>query len=960
MRKLLAIALVVGCTALLMDLASAAQQLHAAGALAPESQMHPQDEKAVKSDSAKNEKEAKAKEEELTLDKIFPEKSFFGPSASGMAFSIDGRWGAYLYRPHIERRHGSDLWLYDTQTGESRRLTSATVLAAFQKPTRDVVRDRIEKAKKAGKLKEKKEDAKPTDAVNGEAKAKSDSEDESQQQDQEQKQEQEKNDNDDESKKEQDAEKKSDDAEKEQTNDQVKQDERKWGDWVSEKDADDDKAPRYQGVSNFTWSPTAQEFLFVSRGDIYRYVVESGEITRLTKTNTSVRDVNYWPDGSAYTYMQGNALYKVTFGNHLLTQLDPDLPSGESMSGYRVSPDGKRLVFLTSRTHPGTGAGRTVTIVNYRDRFARATEVARNMPDDPQPTRDVSVYLFEMGELFNEKSKLARVFTYSHNRPRDVIRVPNWSPDSTRVAFSMFEQSTGHVAIFEASLSQPKTEEEAKKREPKEGEESGGALATDQDEELEIEIRDAKEVYRFLHYGGPNTPRMVEPVYLPDSRRMAFLTEQSGFRHVHRLDPVYQSLDQLTSGRFEVYPIDISKDHRWMFATATAEHPTREDVYRIHLEEGRMERLSRKDGVYSEVAVCTKGESVLANHSTYGSLRELVAFKTGDESVKTLTQSHPEEAGKWTKPVPEFFVYTNRHGQEIHGKMFKPDDWTAEDKRPLLVYVYGGPLGTRKQVVDGSYGAPNYFFAYYMAKKHGYVTVTIDPRGASGYGGLFEKANFEQVGKPQVEDLVDGVKWLIEHAAVDEKRVGIHGWSFGGFQTQMCMYTEPDVFQVGIAGAGPTEWHNYNSWYSTGTIGESRQGRTDLDKYSLIPIAKNLKGRLMLVHGVEDSNVLYQDTVKVYAALLEAGKEALVELFIDPTGGHGLGGKVKTVNRYRKYEDYLLQHLGKGAAASAKEEPPADAEKAAEEANVEEKKDDDGADGDDDGNGDSETTERPR
>ena len=184
----------------------------------------------------------------------------------------------------------------------------------------------------------------------------------------------------------------------------------------------------------------------------------------------------------------------------------------------------------------------------------------------------------------------------------------------------------------------------------------------------------------------------------------------------------------------------------------------------------------------------------------------------------------------------------------------------------------------------------------------------------SGYGSVFEKANYEQVGKPQVEDLVDGAKFLVEHHQADRERIGLHGWSFGGFQTQMCLYTEPEVFQVGMAGAGPTEWETYNSWYSTGTIGASRTGEPDLKKYSLLPLAKKLEGKLLLVHGMEDSNVLYQDTVRVYRELLKAGTETLVELFLDPTGGHGLGGDVKRLGRSRKYEEFLLRTLGKGAA----------------------------------------------
>jgi dipeptidyl aminopeptidase/acylaminoacyl peptidase len=284
-----------------------------------------------------------------------------------------------------------------------------------------------------------------------------------------------------------------------------------------------------------------------------------------------------------------------------------------------------------------------------------------------------------------------------------------------------------------------------------------------------------------------------------------------------------------------------------------------------------------------------------------------------------LVDPQPEEVQRLTAAIPTYFTYENRHGHTIHGHMFLPPGYTPEDERPLLVYVYGGPLGTRNMTGRGSFSSASYLFAYYMAEKHGYVTCTIDPRGVSGYGGLFEKSNFEKIGKPQTEDLVDGVAWFVENHGVDKKRVGIHGWSFGGFQTQMCLYTEPDVFACGIAGAGPTEWENYNSWYSTGTVGESREGKTDLEKYSLLPLAKNLKAKLLLVHGMEDSNVLYQDTVKVYRELLKANKETLVELFLDPTGGHGLGGDVKTIGRYRKYEEFLTRVLGSEPAEEGAE-----------------------------------------
>src|SRR5205823_3426004 len=142
--------------------------------------------------------------------------------------------------------------------------------------------------------------------------------------------------------------------------------------------------------------------------------------------------------------------------------------------------------------------------------------------------------------------------------------------------------------------------------------------------------------------------------------------------------------------------------------------------------------------------------------------------------------SHPPEAQRLATARPEFFSYTNRHGDEIHGYVFKPKGWQKTDHRPALIYVYGGQMGTHKVVMDGEV-TDDYLFAHYMAEKHGYVTVMIDPRGSSGYGAAFENANYGRPGQPQVEDLEDGVQFLVDHYGVDAKRVGLHGWSFGGF-----------------------------------------------------------------------------------------------------------------------------------------------------------------------------------
>ncbi|MGI8924281.1 MAG: prolyl oligopeptidase family serine peptidase [Fimbriimonadales bacterium] len=596
----------------------------------------------------------------------------------------------------------------------------------------------------------------------------------------------------------------------------------------------------YNGISGFAWANSKDELLFEYKGDLYRLKIGHDKPVRLTKTQENEGSTKWLKDDSGFFFRRGGGVFRMRFDSPFVEQLNPQLPDNLPMGRYSISPDETKMMITASRQK---GRSRDVTYISYRGRFAEAKTAQREVADDPF-NDEAYVFLYDI--------------TKDDGKPWEVYHWPGgmeyqqtafdeepWSPDSTKLVFATWKRTQKDLAIVVADVAARKT----------------------------------STVYSAKHTGGHESPGMADPMFTKDGKKIVALLESSGYRHVWSIDPLAKGATQLTRGDFEVYPRKLTSDGKGLIATSWKEHSWRMDVYRVDLADGAMTRLTHRQGAYGSPAMSHSGHEFAASFKDWTTLNEL--YVVDGKSERKLTESHAEDFWKVTKLTPVPFEFRNRHGHLVRGMAYYPPGFKRADKRPLFLYTYGGPLGTSKDIVSGNFNSFNMYVSYTM----GYVTATIDPRGMSGYGAVFESANFGAPGVAQVEDLSDGVKYLIAQGGIDGKKVGISGWSFGGFQTQMCLYTAPDVFTLGIAGAGPTEWQNYNNWYSRGVIGDSREGKPeDLDKFSLTKLAKNLKGHLLLLHGMEDTNVLFQDTVKVYQALLRAGKGPLVELVVDPTG----------------------------------------------------------------------------
>ncbi|MDY0743991.1 prolyl oligopeptidase family serine peptidase [Paucibacter sp. R3-3] len=412
---------------------------------------------------------------------------------------------------------------------------------------------------------------------------------------------------------------------------------------------------------------------------------------------------------------------------------------------------------------------------------------------------------------------------------------------------------------------------------------------------------------------GHEVVNVLEPVFTPDDRTLVLGLDEGGFRQPYALDVATHAVRPLLSGDFEsTNVLGFTPDSKTMFVTANKQDFASMNVFRVDMASGAMTALGEVGDYHRDAVVSYDGHELAANAGNWAARPELKLLNA-DKAAPARVLTASNDAAGWAavdQLHPERFSYANRHGDMIQAYVFKPAGWQASDKRPAVVYTYGGPLNDRHIVELDSFQQTGYVFAMYMAVKHGYVMVAVDPRGHSNYGRKFSDANWENPGASQADDLEDLKAYMDAKLGVDPARVGLTGWSFGGYETQYTLYNKPDLFAAGIAGAGPTEWENYNSWYSGRTIGKVDRTKPVLRKYSLLPMARHLKKPLLLIHGMQDPNVLYQDTVNVYRELLASGKDALVDLYLDPDGVHALGGTVKPVGLHRKMEAFWLAHLG--------------------------------------------------
>lgn len=300
--------------------------------------------------------------------------------------------------------------------------------------------------------------------------------------------------------------------------------------------------------------------------------------------------------------------------------------------------------------------------------------------------------------------------------------------------------------------------------------------------------------------------------------------------------------------------------------------------------------------------VSSDGNFVIDNYSTTDIPRVIQLIDVKAAKTKMLFEA-PNPLAGYSLGRLSVFTINNRSGTPLYCRMYKPVNFDSTKKYPVIVYWYGG---SHSQLIGNLWNAnaSDYWFQY-MAER-GYIVFSLDTRGSDNRGKAFEQAMFRRIGDVQLEDMMSGVGYLQSLSYVDQKNMGLFGWSFGGFNTINFMLRYPDVFKAGVAGGPVTDWSYYEVMYTErymDTPQENPQGyaATDLTKQ-----VDKLKGKLLLIHGLQDPVVVQQHSVRFVKAAID--KNIQVDYMIYPGHEHNVRGKDRA-HLYQKVTDYFMQHL---------------------------------------------------
>lgn len=605
---------------------------------------------------------------------------------------------------------------------------------------------------------------------------------------------------------------------------------------------------RYVESGGVEFSASGKDLLYSTGGDLFLIHVEDGKWKQLTRTPEAEQDAKLSPDGKMVAFRRASDLYTLEIATGKETRLTRDgsetLLNGELdwvypeelelSTAYWWSPDSKSIAYLQFDTsREPVVPHEDVLGVRARYEPERYPQVGENNADvhlGVVPASGGATRWLEVGDTRN---------TY-------LIARAGWMPDSRSVYVVRMPRVQKRLELLSIGV---------------------------ESDTPTLLLREADPYW--INLDG-------DVRFLKDGKKFLWTSEKDGYRHIYLHSIEGKELKQLTKGDWEVRSVLAVDDKRVLYLS-TEGNPLEQHLYSVKLDGGGKQRLDKTEGFHS-ISMGPGGAYYLDTVSTLKSPSRTTLHSGDGAELGVYREADTKVVDEYEILPTEVVTFKGADGTELHGRIIKPAGFQAGKKYPVIVTVYGGP-GVPLPIANRW---PGVGMDQVYAQK-GYVIWECENRGGQGRGHRFETAIFRNLGAAELADQVAGVKYLISLGYVDEKRIGIHGWSYGGFMTLNALLNAPDVFRCGISGAPVTSWMNYDTIYTERYMGLPNESAEAYKNTALPPKAGNLKAKLMLVHNYEDDNVLFQNSLQMTNALQNAGKVFEYMLYSQKT--HGVAGK---------------------------------------------------------------------
>ena len=470
--------------------------------------------------------------------------------------------------------------------------------------------------------------------------------------------------------------------------------------------------------------------------------------------------------------------------------------------------------------------------------------------------------------IFDIKSN-KKIFLNIEGDPEQYLTAITWSPDSRSIFVGVLNRDQNHLQMNQYNAS------------------NGTLMKTIFEEKSDIYVEPQHELTFF-----PNS-----------NTDFIWQSQRTGYNHLFHYNLEKGMVSQLTKGDWLVTDLlGFNEKKKEIFYVSTQETPLEKHLYKINWSNFKTERLDTEPGIHTGI-LSKDGSQLYDSYSNATSPRVVNLINTITDKSKNILTSE-NTLTKYQRPEVKNVTLKADDGTPLYGKIILPTDFDANKKYPVIVYLYNGP---HLQLVTNSFPASGNLWYEFMAQK-GYVIFTMDGRGSSNRGLKFEQAIFRSAGETEMKDQIKGVEYLKSLPYVDAQKMGIHGWSYGGFMTTSFMLKHPEIFKVGVAGGPVIDWNMYEIMYTERYMDSPKTNPEGYKKANLLDKVQNLKGNLLMIHGAQDNVVVWQHSMKFLKAAVDHGVQ--LDYFVYPGHEHNVIGKDR-VHLMQKVTDYFDEYLKK-------------------------------------------------